>query len=384
MGLDLDLHHADVMFPEMRKLQGLEQAVWALQHLFFGALPRAALPDAQELITRWRPDVVLHELSEVAGMLAGERAGLPYVSFHWTGTGVDVLALMLGDAWQELRDLAELPSDPELAALGRWLTIAAMPRSWAEPVTDDRVLRIHLPQFDRRADVEVPDWLDEMQTEPFVYGTLGTMFNDTPGVLDALIAGFGELDINAVVTTGGGVTTATRGRSRVRVEDYVPQSLLLPHATALVHHGGFNTLLGGLNFGLPQVFIPLAADQPILAARGVELGIGVSIEGDDQRSSAAIAAATNHILTEPSYHDAAQRMKTDVTALPGIRPRFKQSSNLSRHNCLCGPRMGFTEVDGDAAYPMAPHAHSRTGQYVCAETARASKEALRWSSLCGR
>ena len=168
---------------------------------------------------------------------------------------------MLGDAWQELRDLAELPSYRELAALGRWLTIAAMPRSWAEPVTDDRVLRIHLPQFDRRADVEVPDWLDEMQTEPFVYGTLGTMFNDVPGVLDALIAGFGELDIDAVVTTGGGVTTATRGRSRVRVEDYVPQSLLLPHATALVHHGGFNTLLGGLNFGLPQVFIPLAADH---------------------------------------------------------------------------------------------------------------------------
>src|SRR2546429_5228451 len=115
------------------------------------------------------------------------------------------------------------------------------------------------------------------------------MFNGTPGVLDALIAGLGELDINAVVTTGDGVTTAaTRGQpSKVRVEAYVPQSLLLPHATALVHHAGFNTLLGGLNFGLPQVFVPLAADQPILAARGVELGIGVKIEGDDQRSSAA-------------------------------------------------------------------------------------------------
>ena len=41
------------------------------------------------------------------------------------------------------------------------------------------------------------------QIDSLVYGTLGTMFNDTPGVLDALIAGLEQLDVSAVVTTGG-------------------------------------------------------------------------------------------------------------------------------------------------------------------------------------
>ena len=48
----------------------------------------------------------------------------------------------------------------------------------------------------------------------------------------------------------------------VHVENYVPQSLLLPHCDAVVTHGGHNTVLGALSFGLALVVIPFYADNP--------------------------------------------------------------------------------------------------------------------------
>jgi UDP:flavonoid glycosyltransferase YjiC (YdhE family) len=320
MGLDLDVSRAERVFPELKQLQGMDQALWSIQNVFFGALPKAALPDAVNIVHDWRPDIVLHELSEVAGLLAAEKAGLRYVSFHWTGTGVDVLRLMVGDAWNVLREEAGLEPDPEMSALGRWLTIAAMPACWAESPSDHRTLRVRLPLFDRAPHDVVPDWIEDLGDHPVIYATLGTVFNDAPGVMDALIAALGELEVPAVVTVGRGIdpTHFEPHAATVRVEEYVPQSLLLPKVDAVVHHAGFNTLLGALNFGLPQVLIPVAGDQPILAARANELGIAIVIGPDGQRSPASIANAVDRVLNEVSFRERARRLQADLEALPGV------------------------------------------------------------------
>jgi UDP:flavonoid glycosyltransferase YjiC (YdhE family) len=43
---------------------------------------------------------------------------------------------------------------------------------------------------------------------------------------------------------------------------YVPHSLLLPRAAALVHHGGIGTSLQALAAGIPQLIVPVFLDQP--------------------------------------------------------------------------------------------------------------------------
>ena len=63
---------------------------------------------------------------------------------------------------------------------------------------------------------------------------------------------------------------------------------------AVVTHGGFNTLLGAVQAGLPQVLMPITADQPMNSARAAELGLAVVIE-PDQRTPEAIAAALDRL-----------------------------------------------------------------------------------------
>ena len=55
---------------------------------------------------------------------------------------------------------------------------------------------------------------------------------------------------------------------------YVPLSQLLPHAAALVHHGGIGTTAQALAAGIPQLIMPMAFDQPDNADRVHRLGVG--------------------------------------------------------------------------------------------------------------
>jgi UDP:flavonoid glycosyltransferase YjiC (YdhE family) len=58
---------------------------------------------------------------------------------------------------------------------------------------------------------------------------------------------------------------------------YVPLSQLLPHAAALIHHGGIGTCSQALRASIPQVIQPLAFDQFDNAARIQKLGVGTMI-----------------------------------------------------------------------------------------------------------
>jgi rhamnosyltransferase subunit B len=65
----------------------------------------------------------------------------------------------------------------------------------------------------------------------------------------------------------------------VRIE-YAPFDRLLPHARALVHHGGIGTAAEALAAGIPQVMLPIAADHFDNAERVERLGVGVSVPRD--------------------------------------------------------------------------------------------------------
>ena len=48
----------------------------------------------------------------------------------------------------------------------------------------------------------------------------------------------------------------------IRHFDFIPFSQLLPHASALVHHGGIGSCSQALASGVRQVIMPMAHDQP--------------------------------------------------------------------------------------------------------------------------
>jgi UDP:flavonoid glycosyltransferase YjiC (YdhE family) len=99
----------------------------------------------------------------------------------------------------------------------------------------------------------------------------------------------------------------------VRAERWVPQADVLPHAAAMVCHGGSGTVLGGLAAGVPLAVLPLFADQPDNARRVHELEAGIALDGPG-----GIADAVRALLREDRYAARAAEVAGEVAALPSV------------------------------------------------------------------
>jgi rhamnosyltransferase subunit B len=89
------------------------------------------------------------------------------------------------------------------------------------------------------------------------------------------LAAVEKLGRRAIFLTGERNQVPPRLPVSVLWQPYVPLSALLPHAAALVHHGGIGTTAEALRSGTPQLIAPFAWDQFDNGARVASLGAGM-------------------------------------------------------------------------------------------------------------
>lgn len=273
------------------------------------------------LCAAWQPDLVVCDETDFGSMVAAERLGLPYASVLVLGAGSFMRAELIGEVLNAVRADHGLPPDPDLKMLSRYLVLSPFPPGYRDPALP--LLATAHPfrslTVGPAADATAPPWLERLSGSTTVYFTLGTVFNLESGDLfQRVLSGLLELRVNVVVTVGPHVDPGELGPlpDSVHVEQFIPQSVLLPHCSAVVSHGGSGSVIGALAHGLPSVLIPMGADQPLNAARCEELGVARVL--DPVRATAeTVQEAVSAVLTDPSYRSAAERLGAEIAALPG-------------------------------------------------------------------
>lgn len=273
---------------------------------------REHAPAIRKLCEAWRPDVLVCDETDFGSLIAAERLGLPYASVVTLAAGNFLRPDNLAETLDSVRAEHGLPPDPDLEMLSRYLVLAPVPPSFRDPDFPPPPT-LHSFRPGEPAPEVVPT------DPPTVYFTLGTEFNLESGDLfERVLAGLGELPVAVVATIGSNLDPSVLGEvpANARVERYVPQSAILPSASAVVCHGGSGSLLGALAHGLPLVLLPMGADQPLNAERCVALGAGLALDviaatADEVRD------AVSAVLSEPSYRAAAERIRGELAALPG-------------------------------------------------------------------
>jgi MGT family glycosyltransferase len=97
---------------------------------------------------------------------------------------------------------------------------------------------------------------------------------------------------------------------------HVPQLALLPHMSAVVCHGGHNTVCEALAHGLPLVVTPMRDDQPIIAQQVATAGAGIRLRFD-RLGATELRDAVRAVLDDPSYRAAAATVRDSFTAAGG-------------------------------------------------------------------
>ena len=222
------------------------------------------------LVRRWRPDVILRETLEFASLLAAEVVGVP--------------ALRSSASWPP-------PRGSTGACASRWRDCAAS-SACARASTTRATSRCRRARWTRRAAAPLrfrapadaaaplPDWWRGSRT-PLVYVSFGSARRGQRLLPGALPRGRARARRARRPRADDARHRGRPGRrsaqcpANVHVERWVPQAQVMPHAAAMVGHGGSGSTLAAMAAGMPLAVLPLFADQAQNARRVAQIGAGL-------------------------------------------------------------------------------------------------------------
>ncbi|HEX5165321.1 MAG TPA: glycosyltransferase [Thermomicrobiales bacterium] len=302
-------------------------SIWV--NLFINARATECLADLVTICDAWHPSLIVREISEFGGCLVAERLGIPHVAVQVSGFRPH-LHQLIADPLNRLRHSLGLPPDPDLRMLYRHMLLSPMPASYHQGLDlPETTLAIQNIPFDSDGQ-ELPDWIAQLPERLTVYASLGTAYNRSADVFDAILSAVRLEPVNLILTVGEGLDPSSFGPQlpHIHIERYIPQSLLFEHCHAVITHGGFGTVTTALAFGLPMVIIPIAADQPANAQRCAKLGVARVVE-PDRRTPQTIRDAVGDILTKRDFRENATRMQAEMLALPRLDIVVRQLERLA-------------------------------------------------------
>ncbi|HSC92948.1 MAG TPA: glycosyltransferase [Gaiellaceae bacterium] len=282
----------------------------------------AILPRLRAAIEEWGPDLVLRDPNEYGSAVAAELHGVPHARVAIGLGAVEEGALRLAAGpLDEIRRSLGLPADPEGDRIRRTPFLSSFPASLEYP---DEPSPPHAPRF-RGGEAEsgarpLPDWWPG-RDGPLVYVTLGSVTASIPAAAAAypvVIEAMADVPARVLLTVGRAGDPDALGPlpANVHVERWVPHADVVAAADAVVCHGGSGTVIGTLAAGLPQVVVPLFADQPYNAERVAAVGAGLAVAPAGESAPAAIRTAVGAVLGDESYRLAAERLAAEMRRSP--------------------------------------------------------------------
>jgi UDP:flavonoid glycosyltransferase YjiC (YdhE family) len=288
-----------------------------VRELFAGFEARAILPRVREAFEVWEPDLVLRDPNEYGSVVAAELHGVRHGRVGISlGAVEEVAVAVAAGRIDELRSEVGLPPDPAGERIRQSPYLTSFPHSLehpTEPAPPD-VVRFHAAVA--RAARPLPDWWSG-RGGPLVYVTFGTVAAGLPSaaaVFPMALEALADVPVRVLLTVGRDGDSATLGSvpPNVHVEQWVSHADVVAVADIVVCHGGSGTVLGTLAAGLPQVVVPLFADQPYNAQRVEAVGAGLVVEPRAE----AIRAAVLRILEDNSFRLSARLMAAEIRLLP--------------------------------------------------------------------
>ncbi len=338
-------------FAELGKLSGLAALKYTIQ--LFKDTANVVLRDAPAVIKETGIEALLVDQTSSEGGSVAEVTGIPFVTicsavvlnrdpdippfsttWEYSNTWKGRLRNKLGykilnrvvkpryDVLMSYRQKWNLPLDSSVNSLYSPLAqISHQPAELEYP-------RNKLPKWfhftgpyhysTNREPVAFP-W-EKLTGQPLIYASMGTLQNRLVDVFEKIASACEGLDVQLVITLGGSATPESLPElpGKPLVVSYAPQLELLKKAALVITHAGMNTTLESLTNGVPMVAIPVANDQPGIAARIAWAGVG-EVLPLKKLSVESLQTAVKKVLTEDSYKTNALQLQEAIKQAGGVK-----------------------------------------------------------------
>jgi UDP:flavonoid glycosyltransferase YjiC (YdhE family) len=301
-----------------------EANVLVVREIFARFDARAMMPRLQEAFEEWKPDLVLRDPNEYSSAVAADLYGVPHarVGINLAAVEEDALDIAAG-AVDELRTSAGLSGDHDGERIRQSPYLTVFPESLEYPgeASPPHVLRFRDPSASEVSE-PLPNlwWGREGPLVHITFGSVAAAMPQAARVFPIAIEAAADLPARVLLTVGrrGDPSAFDPLPPNVRVKQWVPHAAVVAVADVVVCHGGSGTVLGTLAAGLPQVVVPLFADQPYNAERVTAIGAGLAVAP----RADSIRAAVTHLLDQGSFREASQRVAREMAGLPSTDAAF--------------------------------------------------------------
>ncbi|MDH6463967.1 MGT family glycosyltransferase [Micromonospora sp. A200] len=302
-----------------------------------------------------RPDLIVHDSLCPWGPVAARELDVPAASSFTTFAFNGHMPSPTHGSWGLLAEAAARPRHAGGYLRSRWELRRRYDTS-AVPVIDlanirqplnlvytSRAFHPDADSFDqsyrfvgpsigaRPADSSFP--VDRLR-DPVLYASLGTLFKADPRLLRSLADALAPLGGTVIISTGHTDPAELRPLpANVIAHRSVPQLKVLARAALFITHGGVNSVNEALYDGVPMLVVPQGADQPLVAARVVELGAGLSIRTEDVNAE-AVRVLAQRLLDEPRFRAAASTLQVAQRQAGGY---LRAADELERYVQQTGP-----------------------------------------------
>ncbi len=285
---------------------------------FMKPLAHSMVPGLEAAFDEYAPDVAIVDQQTIAGALVARRKGVPWATSATTAaefTNPYAHLPKLGEWVQNnLREfqIAHGVSEAEAASMDlRFSEHLVLIFSSHELTAPDAEFPPHYrfvgPSISQRPENTADFPWEHLEGAPSVLVSLGTINAEAGGRFYAkAVEALGGRDLRVVLVGPPDVIGPVP--DNISVQSYVPQLAVLDRVDAVVSHAGQNTVSETLSRGLPLVVAPIRDDQPVIAQQVVDSGAGLRLRFG-RVSAADIAEAVDTVLGDPSYRQAAERIR---------------------------------------------------------------------------
>jgi zeaxanthin glucosyltransferase len=161
---------------------------------------------------------------------------------------------------------------------------------------------------------------EKLDGRPILYASMGTLMNQLDGVFRTILKASENLDVQLVLTLGGGKldpASFSGVKGNPVIVKYAPQLEILKLASVCITAGGLNTINEALAHGVPLVAIPITNDEPAAAARIEWSGVGKSVH-IKRLTVARLRAVLEQVLVDPAYRENARRIQKEIAGLNAL------------------------------------------------------------------
>ena len=312
---------------------------------------RMVLRDGPEAVRTAKIEALLVDETDFAGNVA-DRLGLPWISIaltppllfddrfppFWLGwaAGQDRLSrlrnrvamhLLLRFAAPIFKEVNQqrsawglTPHPRPQDALSPWAQITQLPLALEFDIQGENPPLLHYtgPFLCARQRTAVGFPWERLDGRPLIYASLGTLQNGSETIFRTIAQACAGLDAQLVISLGGGLDPVNLGEldGNPVVVRFAPQLEILKRASLVITHAGLNTVLESLSEGVPLVALPLANDQPGVAARLKARGACVVVSRH-WVTLARLRKAILLVLGDAKYRREARALQREIQHLEG-------------------------------------------------------------------